>query len=386
MLDFDDEDTVLAAEAGEGPEKSERPDDDGPSVPLDVLRELLEQKSSGISFASVDDAALAIASPRLSDAISYRGKRAAQIAEWVAGHRDAVSSSRESWHALFNMLLGGSDRPSYTREALEVARAGLSFFPSDTSLLGDALCAAGKVADWERGDVLAARAEGIDTRYVNDWYMPVMLSEYYRARARAESSDVRGAYLQKALDCLRAAKQHLPNEDRVINQEAEILIEMNDLASARALLDDAIFAKHLDSDGVERHFMMPQCCVTYLDDLLGDTDDYDRVIEVATIGIRASGIDEKSVNTGYFIFRLALGKDCKIHAASNSANGYGNSELVRDALRTFALAYSLDSSSSHREIIRDRFTILSVMGGVSDVSLTQYCRDGEKASGDEGED
>lgn len=370
MPDFDLERTLSDAEDIEDAEKDERPED---SVPTPSFAELLERMDAGGSFASVDDVAMAIENPDSVTVISLVGKRTARIAKWVSAHKDDVSSTREGWHNLFNTLLGDSQRPSYTREALEVACAGLSFFPNDTSLLGDGLCAAAKIADWERGDALAARAEGIDTRYVSDWYMPAMLSEYYRARARVEQTDARGAYLQKALDYLSLAKRHLPNEDRIVNQEAEILIEMNDLNAARTLLDDAIFAKHLDSDGVERHFMMPQCCVTYLDDLLGDTDDYDRVIEVATIGIRASGIDEKSVNTGYFIFRLALAKDCKIHAASYSANGYGNAELVRDALRTFALAYSLDSSSSHREIIKDRFTILSVMGGIGDVSLTQYC-------------
>lgn len=321
------------------------------------------------SFASVSDACMATNLPGSAHALAAEGIRCANIAKWVFEHRHEVSFNRNDWHRISQSFNNGDYRSS-----LLLARAGLEFFPYDTTLLGDALQAAGYLAEWELGDMYLERALSIEARHVDDWYLPIWASEYRRIKARSTSPDQREELLQGALDYIRSFKEYLPFEDRIYNEEAEIMIEMNDLAGARRLLDDIIFEPHVNGEGIACHIMAPQCCITYLDSLLAGTDEYDRIIEVANVGIRCAATEERKVRVSYFLYRIALAKDCKIHSSSGTGgNTYGNQEQVRDALRSYALAYSMRTSEAYKETIQERFHILSIMSGIDDIALDQFC-------------
>ena len=255
-----------------------------------------------------------------------------------------------------------------------IAQTALEFFPYSTTLIGDALQAASEMADWDRGDKILEVALSIDMKSVEDWYMPVWISEYYRAKAlAAPSKEERFECLKLALEYVRETEKYHPFDDRIINQEAEILISMKDLSTARQVLDRAIFEPKSNSEGINCHIMAPQCCVTYLEEILSDTDEYDRIIEVANVGIRCSATTDKKVAVAYFFYRMALAMDCKITVAPN---GYGNQELVRETLRKYSLAYALYAKTNTKprmDIISERFLILSALSGVTDVDLKQFC-------------
>ncbi len=328
-----------------------------------------------VSFASVCDAVIAVGDPDRASGLSRLGADRARIAAWVVEHADETSFDKNDWHALYQRF--NSD--DY-RSGLAVAQAGLKFFRYDTTLLGDALQACSALACWEVGDRILTDALDVDMRFIEDWYLPVWVSKYYRSKAQSATSQNRLKLLESALAYVRDAKLHMPYEDRVLNQEAEILIEMNDIAGARKVLDEAIFEEHVNGEGLSCHIMAPQCCLTYLDSLLSETDEYDRIIQVAQVGIRCSATTDRKVRTGYFLFRMALAKDCKIHAAAEKdPKAYGNPDLVRDALRSYALAYSMKIDPLYKEIIAERFAILEVMSGISDVALDQFCTSGHGA-------
>lgn len=377
MSEFEMPEQVADEREGDSPDAAPMPDF------AELLRHLRPDGIGGdgddgdeLTFASVADATAAVANIPVASALSELGRQRLGIARWVVAHADEISYDCNDWHTFCTCFLNQDPRP-----ALEIAETALRYFPYDITLLGDAIQSASELADWERGDVYLDRALSLDPRYVTDWYLPTWVSMYFRMKARSVGSGQRQELLGRALSFLRTMKRHLPYEDRIINQEAEILIEMNDLAEARRLLDEAIFEPHQNGEGVNCRYMLPQCCLTYLDQILGNTDEYDRIIQVANAGIQMSGTKERSTSVSYFIYRLALAKDCKIHAAStSSASGYGNPELVRDALSNYALAYSLRISENHKSIIAERFHILTVMSGISDIRLDQYCKDEESGS------
>lgn len=325
--------------------------------------------AESISFSSVSDAKHAVETPFMCTTISTVSAQRTAIAQWVVAHKDEISFSRDDWHHLAQKY----NDDDY-RSCLLVAEAALEFFPFDTTLLGDALLAAGALAAWETGDAHLNTALAIDMRFIDDWWLPVRIAEYYRIKARAVDLEERQNLLQAALEHLQLAHTHLPLEDRILNEEAEVLIELNDLSGARRLLDETIFEPHINGEGISCHIMAPQCCLTYLDSLLADTDEYDRIIEVATVGLRCAATKERKVQTGYFLYRMALAKDCKIHAAaSTGANAYGNKDQVLDSLRMYALAYSTNIHEAHKEVIAERFHILSVLSGITEIELEQFC-------------
>lgn len=342
---------------------------------LDLLRHLMNEHTQDepdedeMNFSSVYDAVVAVKNPDKASGLSRLGADRARIAAWIVEHASDTSFDKGDWHALYQCF--NSD--DY-RSGLAVAQTGLAFFRYDTTLLGDALQACSALACWEVGDRLLVDALSIDTRFIEDWYLPVWVSKYYRSKAKSVATADRLELLESALAYVRKTKLHMPYEDRVLNQEAEILIEMNDIAGARKVLDEAIFEEHINGEGLSCHIMAPQCCLTYLDSLLSETDEYDRIIQVSQVGIRCSATTDRKVTTGYFLFRMALAKDCKIHAsAEKDPKAYGNPELVRDALRSYALAYSMRIDPLYKEIIAERFSILEVMSGISDIALEQFC-------------
>ncbi|MFR1640040.1 MAG: hypothetical protein ACLSVD_13305 [Eggerthellaceae bacterium] len=116
-----------------------------------------------------------------------------------------------------------------------------------------------------------------------------------------------------------------------------------------------------------------QCCLTYLDSILHGVNDYAKIIDIAKRGIKNAAAERETVNTGYFLLREALALDGSIHEEEekNHAKGFGNQELVKEALTTYELAYKLNRSSQYRAIIRKRFEILCGKSGLTDFRLPE---------------
>ena len=321
---------------------------------------------------STEDAAIALQGNGASRSISQASLHIKSIAEWIVLHSDDVSGSASSWHNLVMYLTKTNDY----RSALDVAQAARNRFGRDAVLLADAVLCAANLGDWELGDTLLEQADQGDYRSAEDWRLAVYVADYLRARARTESDSDREATYERALAFLREAKSRLPEDDRIYNTEAEVLIEANRIEEARSLLEDVIFLRdYKDSIPNPMRHPVAQCCLTYLQSILSNSCDYDKIIEVADAGIRFAATEQRTVNTGYFFYRKALAMDGQINAngVGSKAQGFGNQDYVRNAMKTYALAYALHGDKDYGKICRDRFLVLSAMGGIDDMAIDEYC-------------
>lgn len=121
-----------------------------------------------------------------------------------------------------------------------------------------------------------------------------------------------------------------PREDRAYNEKAEVLIELNRLDDAKQVLQNTIFNA---VDG-KSPILAPQCCLTYLRNLLNSSNDYDLIIKVATQGLVATATDENSAHFGYFVYRIALAKDAQV-----VDSGFDNRDKVKEALDWYQNAF-----------------------------------------------
>ena len=115
-----------------------------------------------------------------------------------------------------------------------------------------------------------------------------------------------------------------------LRAKAEVLIELNRLDDAKQVLQNTIFNA---VDG-KSPILAPQCCLTYLRNLLNSSNDYDLIIKVATQGLVATATDENSAHFGYFVYRIALAKDAQV-----VDSGFDNRDKVKEALDWYQNAF-----------------------------------------------
>lgn len=323
-----------------------------------------ENSEGAFQFATILEAEQAVDGPqgRLGGGAYLR-----RVADWILEHDD-VSGSPKEWHNFINSYLSGCDY----RYALKLSQHALKRFPCNTDLLGTAIRAAGSCGEWETGQQLVDTANSIPKRFW-DWYLSVWACSYYRSLADACDPAQRSDVLRKGIELIRACRELLPLEDEVYNQEAEMLIADDRIDEARAVLESAIYHEHEANDGTPCMIPAAQCCLTYLDSILHGVNDYAKIIDIAKRGIKNAAAERETVNTGYFLLREALALDGSIHEEEekNHAKGFGNQELVKEALTTYELAYKLNRSSQYRAIIRKRFEILCGKSGLTDFRLPE---------------
>lgn len=315
-------------------------------------------------FATVVEALQAVVSPA---GLMRGGAYAREVADWLIEHRD-VSGTTDQWHTFISHFLNEDDY----LYALKLARKALEAAPYNIDLLGDVIQSAGKCAEWELGERAVETAKSLPRKYW-DWYLAVWASEFYVNRADACNPAERSEMLGRGLEIIRECRLQSPLEERFYNKEAEILIADGRIDEARAVLESAIYQEHEANDGTACMIPAAQCCLTYLDSILYGVNDYAKIIDIARRGVKNAAVEQEPVNTGYFLFREALALDGSIHEENerNRSKGFGNQELVREALNTYELAYKLNIAESYRKIIRTRFSILCGKAGIADRRLPE---------------
>lgn len=315
-------------------------------------------------FATVSEAEQAIDGPQgaLGGGVYLR-----RVADWII-EREDVSGTPKAWHNFITSYLSQQDFPY----ALKLSQHALERYPYDIDLLGSAIQAACSCAEWETGRQLVETANAIPKRFWN-WYLSVWACAYYMRLATACDPAQRSDVLGQGIELIRACREQLPLEDRIYNQEAEILLADNRIDEARAVLESAIYHEHDANDGTSCMIPAAQCCLTYLNSILHGVNDYARIIDIAQRGTKNAADEHESVNTGYFLYREALALDGSIHEEEekNHAKGFGNQELVKEALNTYVLAYKLNKNGQYRAIIRKRFDILCGKSGITGFQLPE---------------
>ena len=327
----------------------------------------------GLTLASALDVMGSWGSAEVARQVTDKRRHARDVVAWVVEHAYEISGHEADWHNLVTSLIAEGDFASASRIA-DVARER---FPHDADLLAAALQCAGELGDWDKGDSLLRLAKNANYRADEDWRLTVQASDYLRERARTEDEQARMRTIEEALAFIDGAINRLPPNDRLLCSKAEMLLFANRIDDATDVLESAIFvADRVAGDAPNiRQIPVAQCCGVYLNQILRDSCDYEKVIDVAEAGIRFAATEQRSFAVEYFLYRKALAMDGQINSDSpvTRSQAFGNQDLVREAMRTYALAFALDARGVYRDVCRDRFMILAAMGGVDDMAIDQYC-------------
>lgn len=348
-----------ALHGGSDDAAADEPDDDADAA------------DAGFRVASARDARVMMGSGHLAQVYSEDRSHKDLVAQWVWDHRKEIAGDAADWHNLY----AAYNEKGLVRSAMQMALAGLERFPRDASLHADVIWSAADLGDWETGDEHLALVEQADNRAGEDWTLAVYVADYLRAKARTQGAEDRKATYQHALEFVRAAERRIPAIDRMVNSEAEILIDAGDIDGACEVLEDAIFMSDYDGSARNpRRRPVAQCCITYLQTILADSCDYETITRVCDAGVRFAAIPSESTNMGYFMYRKAEAMDGQMlaDAAGRGAKGF-SPDRVREVLRTYSLAYKLCESTTYRSICRKRFMILSSMADVQDMDVDVWC-------------
>lgn len=255
--------------------------------------------------------------------------------------------------------------------ALELSRRALELYPYNVDLISAALQAAVGCAEFDACAELLERARRIPQKIWN-WRLFVFTIEYYQARLYSCDPTCIGNVLNDALAVAHDYQRCLPLDERGYDKEAELLLYANRVGEAKAVLERAIFGKVTLADGTTASLVAPQCCVTMLDDVLGDSTDYEFIARVARRGTRNTAQDQPSASIGYFVYREALALDALVCDAADERDGFRNGERVRNALVAYRCAYGmLEGCPVFRTTIERRYSLLCHKGGVTDMPLTE---------------
>lgn len=339
----------------------------------DATEQNTQIEDISLEIPSVSFAQAALQDEDVAIIISKKSQYQTKVANWISENAESVAGGAGDWHNLISVLIK-QENPSAAKQLVQIARKR---YPAHSYLLADALVICSELAAWDEGDKLVELAKSPDFRAVESWYLPVHLAGYLANKAKSQMKKERDKTYEEALNYLKDASERLPPLDQIINQQAEILIEANRLDEARDLLENAIF-KNDYSQGVRNSERIPvaQCCLTYIEKILNDSCDYEKIVEIAEAGIRFSATNQETVATDCFFYRKALALDAMLTTKDDKGNIKINSnpDMAREALQTYALAYKLASEPYRAKTCKDRFLILKVLGNLEDVGdISTYC-------------
>lgn len=266
-----------------------------------------------------------------------------QMVDWIANPENEVTGDAGDYYYLVNAAHKSKDYLS----AVRIVEMGLNKYPYSVDLLAMAVWDSGKIGAFDKGEAWLQQLEKIGRQYWN-WgsyrYAVEMLWAEMSQTMGPEREQLEKRVLQMCDDFIAA----FPRNDRAHNAKAEVLIVLNHLEEAKQVLQNAIFNV---VDG-NKPILAPQCCVTYLERLLTDSNDYDLIIKVATKGLISTAMDEDSARFGYFVYRIALAKDALV-----VDSGFDNRDKVLEALAWYQNAFD-SVSSPRREKAAQRYLFI----------------------------
>ena len=267
-----------------------------------------------------------------------------QMVDWIANPDNEVTGDAADYYCLVSAAFKSSDYLS----AVRIAELGLAKYPYDLNLLALAVRVSGRAGDFGKGEAFLAQMERIDRKYW-DWNAYRYAIEMLRAEIGQTVGPEREQLIARALQMCDDYIAAFPAKDRAYNSKAEVLIAINRLEDAKQVLQNAIFNAVVG----DKPILAPQCCITYLEHLLAESNDYDLIIKVATKGLVATATDEDSAHFGYFVYRIALAKDAQV-----VSSGFDNRDRILDALSWYQNAYDNAAVDTHRENIARRYLFI----------------------------
>ena len=276
-----------------------------------------------------------------------RGAYCSKVVDYVTNPDNHVYGSPEEYHNLISRFLKFGDYFS----AMSLCDYALTMFPYSVNILANAIQAAGQSGRFEKGKKYLDSANQIDKKCWS-WRLFLFSIIYYKRLFDQCAPDALDSNYKKAIDLAHEYQKYLPLDERAYNQEAEILLYKNNISEAKNVLRKAIFEGVL-IEGEPVKLIAAQCCVTLLNDVLDDSDEYDLIIKTAQKGIQFTTQEQPSSKIGYFVYRSALAKDALI-----VCDNYRNKADILEALREYQCAYDLNQDMGYAKTIEERYTIL----------------------------
>ncbi|MGN1155619.1 MAG: hypothetical protein ACI4TK_05545 [Agathobacter sp.] len=188
-------------------------------------------------------------------------------------------------------------RQNYFEFAADVTQKGLDIFDDNIDLLSDYTYyshKAGRKIDVNDG---LSRLEKIEREIWNWRAFTFYIDVVNDGEANEENKE-------KALQCVKAYKQVLPDEERAYMAEYETLKKYGELGAAESALVMA-----------ETNLTMTAQCSLTLSEIYHMRGDYDKAINSATRAILGQAETQPSSNTGAAFAHRGFSKDAKIHKA-----------------------------------------------------------------------
>ena len=226
------------------------------------------------------------------------------MVEWIADPENEVTGEAVEYYRLIDATLSSCDYLSGVR----IAELGLAKYPYNVDLLANAVRISGKSGAFDKGEAWLQQLEEIGRKYW-DWSSYLYAVELLRAEMSRTIGPEREQLTKRILQMCDDFIAAFPREDRAYNT-----------------IFNAVDGKS--------PILAPQCCLTYLRNLLNSSNDYDLIIKVATQGLVATATDENSAHFGYFVYRIALAKDAQV-----VDSGFDNRDKVKEALDWYQNAF-----------------------------------------------
>jgi len=232
--------------------------------------------------------------------------------------------------------------------SLKVCNFALELAPYNRDILGDAIKACGDSSQFAKGDAYLERAMEIP---LEKWNFRLFLYSVDFLKTKLAAYPMDDALYRKALDLAENYIRFFPFDEHGYNQQAELMILMNERDRAIATLHKHIFETRPDERDSKSELITAQCCVTLLG-LLDDSNDYDFIIQICEKGLRNTTQEQPSSSIGFFMYRKALALDAKAHSDDFRPT------TVAAALKFYQVAYDLNQDRQFSRTIEQRVAVL----------------------------
>jgi len=345
--------------------------DDNESVELSALLDLLKSPDndeaspatrmnsaprydggSDIKVSSLQDAAVLLQLHMNPNGAGYRR----ELVKFITNPDNRVFGSCDRYHNFIMDLFRAGDYDI----AIDVCDYALKLAPSNRDIIADAIKACGDSCQFDRGEEFLARAEKIRREHWS-YRMYLYGVDFLKTKLDAYPDDEE--FFHRAEKLALDYTKRFPADEHGYNQLAELYLQMNQFDKARNQLMKAIMNTQPDRGRRDSSLVCAQCCVTLLN-ILDDTDNYKLIKEICDKGMRSTTQEQPSSKIGFFMYRKALALDGEAHA-----DGFANSDLIKEALACYQAAYDLNQGRSYADTVEERYAILRVAAAKKNVDF-----------------
>ena len=266
-----------------------------------------------------------------------------RLVEYITNPDNKVIVEPDVYHNLIMDLFRCGDYYAAT----DVCKFVLSYAPMNMDILADMMKACGDSCQFELGEEYLKKANKIPK---NKWSWRLYLYSVDFLKTKLQAYPTNQAIFDRAEALAKQYMQYFKLDEHGYNQLAEIYVCANMRGKAIETLYDFILEDNLEERNGSR-LICAQCCVTLLN-LLDDSNDYARIIEICNRGLDCTTQEQPSASIGFFIYRKALAMDAMLRDKN-----YKEGDVLETMLN-YQIAYDLNQGRSYADTIEKRYALL----------------------------